>query len=145
MTKRKTCLIAVMAITGSIGGILAGGDDGYPVSYEVTITNITTGAGGASGQILNGLVVATHNSNFRLFTLGQPVGAELALIAEDALNADLVAALSVDPDVLDVQTIGIVAPPIIFPILPGDSASVVVSSDRRHRLLSLGDHAGHHE
>ena len=82
-------------------------------------------------------MVATHNRDFRLFDLGQPISEELALVAEDALNAELFAALSANPDVFDVQTIGIVDPPTIFPILPGESASVVITANKRNRFLSL--------
>lgn len=99
--------------------------------YEVTVTNLTPGNGPASGQILNGLVLATHNDDIRLFTLGQPADAGLAALAEDADTTVLVPALLASPDVKDVQT----NPD--DPILPGDSASVIVEADKKHRLLSL--------
>ena len=93
-------------------------DDDDGASFEVTITNITNGSSSnppGSGQIFNGLVVATHNGNFRLFTLGQPASAGLAAVAEDAAPALLFAALSADPNVGDVQ----INP--TDPILPGQS------------------------
>ena len=103
--------------------------------YEVTITNITRGSGYDSGQILDGLVVTTHNADFQLFALGEPASEELVLIAEEGLNGPLVRLLKADPNVRDVQTIGI-APPFA-PIFPGESASVIVTADQRNRFLSL--------
>lgn len=129
-------LIGVVISAGSLSVALAG-DDNHGRTFKVTVTNITPGSGTASGQILNGLVVATHNRRFRLFDLGQPASDELALVAEDALNAKLFAALSANPDVCDVKTIGIVDPPTIFPILPGGSASVVIRAKGSCRYLSL--------
>ncbi|MFQ5760911.1 MAG: spondin domain-containing protein, partial [Acidiferrobacterales bacterium] len=122
-------LIAVLISAGCPSVVLAD-DDNHGKTFEVTVTNITPGSGTESGQILNGLVVATHNRHFRLFDLGEPASEELALVAEDALNADLVAALSTNPDVCDVQIFDDV-------ILPGNYASVVVTAKGRCRHLSL--------
>ena len=137
--KKLYILILIMAGFLALNGTadVFADDDDRGKRFEVTVTNITPGSDAASGQILNGLVVATHNRDFRLFDLGQPSSDELAKVAEDALNADLVAALSANPDVCDVQTIGIVNPPTIFPILPGGSASVVVTANGSCRFLSL--------
>ena len=109
-------------------------DDDENASFEVTVTNITNGSSSnppGSGQILNGLVVATHKAKFRLFTLGQPASAGLADVAEDASTPLLVAALSADPNVGDVQTNP------MDPILPGQSRSVTVTNYGKHRFLSL--------
>lgn len=131
--------LALAAFSG-VSAVPVGSAFAHDRTYEITITNITRGSAanaGAAGQILNGLVVATHNSHFRLFTLGAPVRDDLALLAEDALNASLVASLTADPNVKDVQHIGIVNPPTIFPIAPGASVTLTITADGEHRFLSL--------
>jgi len=143
----RTALLGVLTLVGVVistdsPSVVFADDDHRGKTFKVTVTNITRGVGGMptdSGQILNGLVVATHNRNFRLFELGQPVSEELALVAEDALNRDLFDALSADRNVCDVQTIGIVDEPpgTIYPILPGASASVIITVKGRCRYLSL--------
>lgn len=140
----KTALLGVLTLVGvaiaaTSPSVVFSDDDHRGKAFKVTVTNVTRGVGADSGQILNGLVVAAHNNRFRLFDLGQPASEELALVAEDALNRDLFDALSADPNVCDVQTIGIVDEPpgTIYPILPGDSASVVITVNGRCRFLSL--------
>lgn len=130
MFKTMTTMGAIALLAISAQPVLADDDDNGRW-YEVTVTNITPGSGMVAGQIFNGLVVATHNANFRLFTLGQPASDGLAAVAEDADTSELVLDLMDDPDVQDVQTNS------NAPILPGDSASVTVSADKRHRFLSL--------
>lgn len=130
MFKIMTTVGAIALLAISAQPVLADDDDNGRW-YEVTVTNITPGSGEDAGQILNGLVVATHNKNFQLFTLGQAASPDLAAVAEDAFTDDLVAALNADPDVQDVQT----NPD--DPILPGESGSVTVTADKRHRFLSL--------
>ncbi|MDH3726480.1 MAG: spondin domain-containing protein [Myxococcales bacterium] len=132
-----TLLVGAVISAGSPSVVVADDDDRRGKAFKVTVTNITRGVGADSGQILNGLVVASHNKHFRLFELGQPASEELALVAEDALNRALFDALSEDRNVCDVQTIGIVDPPTIFPILPGASASVVITVKGNCRYLSL--------
>ena len=129
-------LVAVAALTAGFFGFHAAnadgkGDDVKGVKYEVTVTNVTRGGGTAAGQILNGLVVATHNSKFDLFTLGQPATEGLAALAEDANTTVLVPALSGDSNVKDVQLSPTGA------ILPGQSASIIIAADGKHRFLSL--------
>jgi hypothetical protein len=137
MTRRLFVTLLGLVLLASLeGGLLtvSARDDDHGVRYRVTITNIIPGSGPDSGQIFNGLVVATHNPNFQLFALGEPPSGELAMIAEDALNEPLVVLMEADPNVRDVQTIGIMPP---APILPGESASVIVTAGRRDRFLSL--------
>ncbi len=125
-------LVAIVALSvGFFGFVSADNDDGGLIKYKVTVTNITRGSGPDAGQILNGLVVATHNSKADLFTLGEPASNELAALAEDADTSLLVPALSGDPNVKDVQ----LNP--ADPILPGESASITITSDKKHRYLSL--------
>jgi hypothetical protein len=101
-------------------------DDG--VKVQVTVTNITR------GQIISPVVIASHSAEFEpLFELGEPASAELAAVAEDAILDPLIAALSGDPTVLDVQT--------LFgeggPIMPGESASVIVDIKGHFRHISM--------
>ena len=91
-------------------------------SYEVTITNITR------GQILSPPVVFTHKDGFRLFELGQPASAEVAAVAEDAVNGPLEAKLDADPKVSDRVTGG-------GPIPPGQSMTLTVRATRGARYL----------
>lgn len=130
--KRLISMI-LLAVVLMIGGTapMAFSNGGGAEEFEVTVTNLTPGSGAAAGQIFNGLVVATHNANFRLFALGQSASDGLAAIAEDADTSVLVPALIADPDVKDVQTNP------ADPILPGQSGSVTVTADREHRFLSL--------
>ena len=130
MFKTMTTMGAIALLAISVQPVLADDDDDNGRWYEVTVTNITPGSGMVAGQILNGLVVATHNANFRLFTLGQLASPGLAAVAEDAFTDDLVAALNLDPNVQDVTN-------LIGGIPPGMSGSVTVTADKRHRFLSL--------
>ena len=91
-------------------------------TYEVTITNITR------GQILSPPVIFSHKRGFRLFELGQPASAEVAAIAEDAVNGPLEDALAVDPKVYD-QATG------TAPIPPGQSATLTLQSARGARFF----------
>ena len=95
--------------------------------FEVTITNLT------KGQIFSPAVVATHNREFSpLFELGSAASSELAMVAEDAVNGPLVAALEDDSNVKDVQ----VTP---GPIMPGTRDHSFYSSQplRTRSLLAL--------
>lgn len=132
-----SCLAIAMSVTLLKQSAIAQnpGSNGDKL-YEVRITNITRGVGGGSGQILNGLTVFTHNSNYRLFTLGQPARPELQVLAEDAFNRQLVQNLQSDPNVKDVQHIGLVNP-TIFPILPGETKTLILRADEQHKFLSL--------
>ena len=94
----------------------------------VTVTNLTR------GQIISPVVVASHRAGFEpLFVPGEPASAELAAVAEDAVLDPLIAALSGDPKVLDVQTIT----GELGPILPGKSASMEVDVRGGFRFLSM--------
>jgi len=95
---------------------------------EITVTNITR------GQIISPVVIASHKAGFEpLFELGSPASQELAAVAEDAMLDPLTDALMGDPKVLDVRT--------LFgdkgPIMPGESASIVVETRGRFRFLSM--------
>jgi hypothetical protein len=96
--------------------------------YKVTVTNITR------GQILSPAIVATHSDSLApLFTLGEPAGAELAAVAEDAVNGPLVSLLQGDSSVLEVKTIT----GVNGPILPGESASMVINAFGQFNNVSM--------
>ena len=102
--------------------------EGKGAKVKVTVTNLTR------GQIISPVVVATHtNAMNPLFVLGAPASSELTTMAEDAHAAPLIAMLSGDPTVLDVQTLF----GDMGPIMPGESASVVVNSRGNFRNLSM--------
>ncbi len=93
--------------------------DSGPVMYEVSITNLTR------GQIMSPPVVATHSAGVDLWQLGAPASSELTMIAEDAVNQPMINLLSASSAVADVQ----VAMGAGGPILPGETAKVLVMSD----------------
>jgi hypothetical protein len=87
--------------------------------YEVSITNITR------GQIMSPPVVATHAAGLELWQLGSPASSELTMIAEDAVNQPMINLLTASSSVADVQ----VATGAGGPIMPGETAKVLVQSD----------------
>lgn len=96
--------------------------------YEVSITNLTR------GQIMSPPVVATHSGRMTpIFSPGKPASAELAGVAEDALNQPMVDMLRADRNVGDV----VVITGINGPILPGETASMTVSAQGWIDQLSL--------
>ncbi len=64
------------SLISSIVGAALWSTTAYSGTYEVTVTNLT------SGVHLTPLIVAAHPSDFRLFTTGQPASPELQAIAE---------------------------------------------------------------
>ena len=124
----KTLGLPVLAALFALvfGGYLHGQAQGTMLT--VTVTNLTR------GEVISPAVVATHNKNLQpLFTLGAPASAELAAIAEDAVNTDLVNMLNADSSVGDVQT-------VFFqggPIPPGKSASVEVNAPAGFEYISV--------
>lgn len=112
LTAALVLATAVMLLTGVLIVAASQEDDG--VRYRVTVTNITR------GQILSPAVVVSTRGQISLFSLGSPASAELAAVAEDAINGPLVAALSENPRVKQVREMS-------GPILPGHSASVTIA------------------
>jgi len=93
------------------------------IKYKVTITNLTR------GQVFSPPIVIVHDSNFSLFTLGDPASDELAALAEDGLTAPMEA-------LIDGRYPSAVAG---GPIVPGGSESVTleISKRSRSRLISV--------
>jgi hypothetical protein len=112
-----------------------------------------TDASGApvAGQMLGLWVVATHDQNFSLFTLGSPADPELARLSQTGRPFFLANKLSTNPDVGTVFTIppdpGFALPnPTPFPpatgvhdivLCPGESLTTTVTATGSFRYLSL--------
>jgi len=94
----------------------------YKRKYEVTITNLTR------GQVFSPPIVISHDSSFRLFTLGEAASPGLALLAEEGMPVDLIDELN--PDKSDYAVFGGM-------IMPGDSDSVVLEINKRRRLMKI--------
>ena len=121
---------ALAALTVGIVGANSDGGSGRGVMYEISITNLT------KSQPLSPVTVATHTRELEpLFTPGQPASAELAALAEDADASGLNGLLdpATNDDVNDLQTIF----GVNGPILPGETASVVVEARGKARFFSL--------
>lgn len=132
MLKAAFLSILGFAVYGSTAALSFGvalADDGFQV--EVTVTNLTR------GQVISPVVVASHRAGFEpLFQLGEPASDALAAVAEDAVLDPLISALEGNSDVLDVHVLfGPDGP--MTPIIPGESASVVVDVRGPFRFLSL--------
>jgi hypothetical protein len=89
--------------------------------YEVTITNIT------QGQTFTPQVVISHDSGFRMFTLGEPASTALEALAEGGDTAPLADAAG--DAAMDIQTTdGLLAPgmsnSVIITGVPGSWISV---------------------
>lgn len=99
-------------------------DDDEGARFEVTITNLTR------GQQFTPILVASHKSNVKMFELGKPASAELAILAEEGNTAPLAAALSALPDTGQVVTgSGLTN--------PGASTTLVVDGRRGFGFLSV--------
>jgi hypothetical protein len=89
--KRATLVAAVIAVSAAGVGQLPAGASGGDRTYEVTITNLT------SGQPLTPPVVATHRGRDQLFRVGLPASVGVREIAENGNNSPLLAFLEADP------------------------------------------------
>lgn len=111
----------VPAVPGAGGGG-GGGDQGY--LFEVTITNLTR------SQPISPILLATHEEDNHMYTLGMPASTELIELAEDGENGALAAVLAGEAGVSDVQS----GP---SPLGPGKSQTLQISSRGPARYLSL--------
>lgn len=137
MRRRNLLVLLAVAVAAAatmltFNGVASGDSSNQPrnngLRYEVSITNIT------KGQIISPAVVATHRSSLDpIYTLGEPASDELAMVAEDAVLDPFIALLEGDSDVADVE----VLTGENGPILPGETATVRITSNGRARELSL--------
>ena len=100
-------------------------------TYEVTITNIT------SGQVFTPVLVATHTSDVSFFELGAAPSPELADLAEGGATGGLQMLLDGLPEfVMDTNTSGIT--PDGNPLVnPGESVTIYITGNRDYNRLSL--------
>lgn len=97
-------------------------------SYEVTITNLT------SGQPFTPPLIATHRPSTSMFTVGQPASFELKEIAENGNLAPMLTAVGNDKHVSNFVVAVAGDPP---PLLPGQSVTVTIDESRGGKFLSF--------
>ena len=135
LTKRRSLIPLALLATLAVAVMIAftstasgDGEDNGRARYEVTITNVT------KGQILSPVVIATHRSRLDpIFELGSPASPELAALAEDAVLMPLIDLLEGSPYVAEVITLTGAG----GPILPGETASAVISTRGNKNQISL--------
>ncbi len=93
--------------------------------YEVSITNATY------GQTFTPQLLATHNSEVGLFTLGQPAGEALELIAEAGDTGPLTEVIEGVPDF-----VGFVLTTADL-LTPGQTVTVMINAKEGHDRLTL--------
>ena len=112
-------LVAALAAVAVLLSLTAAASADPPVStYEVTITNLT------SGQPFTPPLVATHRKSIDLFDVGQPASPEIQQIAENGNLDPAVALATGSSKVFDAQVV-LGDPP---PVLPGQSRTFTVSA-----------------
>jgi hypothetical protein len=94
-----------------------------------------------AGEMLGLWVFATHNQDFKLFTLGQPARPELALLSQTGRPFFLRDALAATPGVGQVFTVPPSFPPTVpltdIVLCPGKSITTTVVAKGNNRYLSL--------
>ncbi|HZA41494.1 MAG TPA: spondin domain-containing protein [Actinomycetota bacterium] len=114
MRRTLSISLAAMLLALIAGAALpAGAQSARPSSFRVTITNL------AEGQPLTPPVVALHNANVDIFTVGEAASFEVKEIAENGNNAPLLGVLGSLNAVADFAegTTG----PLVPPGTPGDA------------------------
>ena len=117
ITRVVSCIIVLITLlTGTT--LLASNSEGNRNSqstYEITITNITR------GQTFTPILAASHQHGIRIFSVGQPATAELALLAESGNTVPLAERLRSTAGVEEVTTAD-------EPLPPGKSVTLQVSA-----------------
>ena len=102
--------------------------------FEVMLTNLTTGAPGAGGQIFSPPIFVTHGHGFSIGASGEAASAELTALAETGNNGPL-AELAMGSDA--VGSVVAFPPPPDGVVLPGGSVSTMVTASSGMGYLSL--------
>ena len=102
--------------------------------FEVMLTNLTTGAPGAGGQIFSPPIFVTHGHGFSIGASGEAASAELTALAETGNNGPL-AELAMGSDAVG-SVVAFPAPPDGV-VLPGASVSTMVTASSGMGYLSL--------
>jgi hypothetical protein len=104
------------------------------VEFKVTLTNLTTGAPGAGGQIFSPPIFVAHGHGFSIGASGEAASAELTTLAETGNNGPL-AELAMGSDAVG-SLVAFPAPPGGV-VLPGGSVSATVTASASAGYLSL--------
>ena len=112
LIKRLAMAVTLTAVAALYG--CSDNDPAPPRMFDVTVTNLT------NAQPMSPLAVAAHNNGFSPFSVGQPAGAGLELLAEGGDNSGFISEADADAAVLSTASGA-------APIGPGGSETVSVS------------------
>ena len=116
--------------TGTIALLLTSANlRAAPMSYEVTVTNLTKAQGWGKP------IVAAHNESAVLFTIGETASAELQALAEEGDHGPLAGLWEQSVNVLEVHTGD-------APLAPGQSVVYRVNTTDAMPLISLAGMLG---
>ena len=103
--------------------------------FEITLTNLTEGVHGESGQTLSPAIFAAHRGGVKLFEVGQPASEAIIALAEGGSTAGLEAlAAAAGADV----AIAMNADMTRRYTMPGQSSTVTITADMVNSSLSVG-------
>ena len=102
--------------------------------FEVMLTNLTTGAPAAGGQIFSPPIFVTHGHGFSIGASGEAASMQLGVLAETGNNGPL-AELAMGSDA--VGSVVAFPPPPDGVVLPGGSVSTMVTASSGMGYLSL--------
>ncbi len=108
-----------------------------PVSqmFEITLTNLTTGEHGVSGQTFSPAIFAAHPAGVKLAEVGQPASPAIVALAEGGNTAGLAAlATAAGADVKIAMNVDMTR----RYTMPGQSTTVTVTADKTNSSLSIG-------
>ena len=111
---------SMLAAAPSFG---AGPHDGKPVSYEVTVTNLTRGTS------FTPILAATHRQQLNFLQLGQPASAELTSVAEAGDTGPLSDTILSTPFASSASSGGLLD--------PGHTVTITIAASKRAHYLSL--------
>lgn len=117
-------LVLAGALAGTLAESGAAAASERDRTYAVTITNLTR------GQVITPPAVIVHRAGFKLFEVNGEASEGLAVLAESGNPGLLADEAVLAPGVAAVETGA-------GPILPGHSAVIHITADRRARLLSV--------
>jgi hypothetical protein len=114
-TLKRTCIgLLALALLGLPAAPHSAAAQAGTMTYEVTITNITSGM-----QVLSPFILATHPASAHLWQMGQAASPGLELLAEEGMPSGL--ASEVQPAATDVVTTG-------SPLPPGQSVTLTIKA-----------------
>ena len=132
MLRRLSVLAAVIALASFL--LAPAASAGKVRTYEVTITNLTT------GQPFTPPVVAAHKRPTGIFDVGDPASFALQQVAENGVNSFLLAALAANKHVS--SSFEVATPPLVPAADPGgsgfsDTVTFEISSSKGAKYLSI--------